>query len=70
MLLVVVPKDGVSLDPAAGEMSIILTPFSWGVKKVFTGVLESESQTTSIESGPLSAVTIQRLSSEHAVHVI
>lgn len=47
-----------------------LTPLGWGFKKVLTGVPDKESQTTSIESSPASAVTIYFLESEQAVAVI
>ena len=54
----------------SAERSIVFTPFGCGLRKVRTGVADSESHTTSIESSPLSAVTTQRLLSEHAVAVI
>lgn len=52
------------------ERSMHLTPFVCGLRKVLTGVAESVSHTTSIESSPVSAVTTQRLFSEQAVAVI
>ena len=52
------------------ERSRHLIPSGCGFKKVLTGVPVIESQTISIESSPLSAVTIHALSSEQAVAVI
>jgi len=51
-------------------MSIVFTPLGWGFKYVRMGVPDIESQTTSIESSPPSAVTIHLLSSEQLVAVI
>jgi len=52
------------------ERSRHLIPSGCGFKNVLTGVPVIESQTISMESSPLSAVTIQALSSEQAVAVI
>mgnify|MGYP006932391685 CR=1 FL=1 len=52
------------------ERSRHLIPSGWGFKNVLTGVPVIESHTISMESSPLSAVTIQALSSEQAVAVI
>jgi hypothetical protein len=51
-------------------MSIVFTPFGWGLRYVLTGVPDKESHTTNMESSPESAVTIHLLSSEQAVAVI
>lgn len=54
----------------SADRSMHLMPLVCGFKNVRTGVADRESHTTSIESSPVSAVTIQRLLSEQAVAVI
>ena len=64
------PRVAIYLSSA--DKSRVQIPFGCGFKKVLTGVPEKESQTTSMESSPESAVTSHRRwgLSEQAIAVI
>jgi len=61
------PADSVAAYRASGDRSRAATPSGCGARMDLIGSAEYESHSTSMESGPASALTSRRRSSDAAV---